>query len=182
MTDEAETAARGCAYGLVGCAAFAILFAVIGFGSLWYLGFVQRGGVYDDLRIQLAQSQLNQLVPYVELYRTQRGEYPTAIEQVAEVIPDGTPLSVMDASAPPTGAQRHFFYERIGDDHYVLRALGADGAPYTADDLVPQGFDAAGIGLLLEQPAPQTSPSAPPPGAPDATSAPLPPLSSDSPR
>jgi hypothetical protein len=179
VSDEAEAAAKGCAYGLVGCAGFAILFAVIGFGSLWYFGFVQRGGVYDGLRVQLAQSQLNQLVPYVELYRTQRGEYPTAIEQLNEVIPENTPLTTMDASMPPTGEQRQFFYERVDADHYVLRGLGADGAPYTDDDLVPQGFETAGIGLLLERPS-QQAPTAVSP--PDATPAPSATPNSDSPR
>src|SRR5947209_6723444 len=43
-----------------------ITFTLVLYGGLFYFGFVQRGGVYDHLRVQLAQSQLNALVPAVE--------------------------------------------------------------------------------------------------------------------
>jgi hypothetical protein len=39
-----------------------IAFSFIIFGSLFYFGFVQRGGIYDNLRVKLAQSGLNSLV------------------------------------------------------------------------------------------------------------------------
>jgi hypothetical protein len=124
------------------------------FAALFYFGFVQRGGVYDDLRAQLTQTQLNQLVPYIELYRTQRGAYPDSLEQVAELIPANTPVMIQDTSmmqVGPTG--RLYYYERVGEDHYILRSVGADGAPFTNDDIVPNGFQSGGVGLLLEKPA-----------------------------
>ncbi|MCP4094680.1 MAG: type II secretion system protein G, partial [Planctomycetaceae bacterium] len=37
-------------------------FSVILYGALFYFGFVQRGGVYDDLRVQLSKNTITSLV------------------------------------------------------------------------------------------------------------------------
>jgi hypothetical protein len=153
MDSEEDKTARGCVIGAAGCAGVFAIVLVGAFAALFYFGFVQRGGVYDGLRLQLAQSQLNQLVPYVELYRTQRGSYPETIDQLTEIIPPVTVVGAYDPSAPPTGAPRKFHYERVDADHYILRGVGADGEVFTEDDIVPQGFEAGGLGLLLERPA-----------------------------
>ena len=39
------------------------------YGALFYFGFVQRGGVYDEMRRQLAVNTLSTLVSEVEFYR-----------------------------------------------------------------------------------------------------------------
>jgi hypothetical protein len=153
--NEAKTRSANSSGVAIGCFAAAAIVAVlfaIAFTSLWYFGFVQRGGVYDGLRVQLAQTELNQLVPYVELYRTERGVYPVHIDQISAIIPRDVPVLTIDPSAPPTGPQRSFFYEKVGDNHYRLRGVGADGVAFTRDDIVPQGFQSGGIGLLLDRP------------------------------
>jgi hypothetical protein len=46
------------------------------YGSLFYFGFAKRGGIYDELRTQLARNSLNTLVQAVEFYKVQHGSYP----------------------------------------------------------------------------------------------------------
>jgi len=41
-------------------------FSFVLYGALFYFGFAQRGGVYDDLRVKLAQTSINSLVPSIE--------------------------------------------------------------------------------------------------------------------
>ncbi len=156
-----EQAPRGC-YVATGClVAVAIAVVLIGltFAALFYFGFVQRGGVYDSLRVQLAQSQLSQLVPYIELYHTQNGVYPERIERVADVIPEGIPITVWDATEVSLGGDqdRAYHYQRVGAEHYILRGVGADGVVFTDDDILPSGYEQTRTGLLLERP-----PAAPP--------------------
>ena len=159
-------------YVAAGCLAAVVIAAVllaVMFGSLFYFGFVQRGGVYDGLRAQLAVSQLNQLVPFVEMYRTRHGAYPDSIEQVAEIIPERTPVVIHDTTVVPMGEQpRLFYYERVGEAGYILRGVGADGEAFTADDIVPDGYPPGSSGLLLERPAPpaQETPQQTPNAAP----------------
>jgi hypothetical protein len=148
-----EKPPTGC-YVAMGCVGAVIVVFALMFVALFYFGFVQRGGVYDAMRVQLAQGQLNQLVPYIELYRTQRGAYPDTLEQVAEIIPANTAVMIQDVSIVQVGPNgRLYHYERAGDDHYILRSVGADGAPFTEDDIIPNGFPSGGVGLLLEKPA-----------------------------
>ncbi len=40
-----------------------ISFTVLLYGGLFYFGFVQRGGVYDELRTKLARTMPDSLVP-----------------------------------------------------------------------------------------------------------------------
>src|ERR1700722_2798253 len=63
--------------GALGIASSALLY-----GGLFYFGFVQRGGIYDHLRQQLAQSSLNSLVPLVEFYKIQHGKYPSSLKEL----------------------------------------------------------------------------------------------------
>ncbi len=155
----------GC-YVALGCLGALVVAVALMFVALFYFGFAQRGGVYDGLRAQLAQGQLNQLVPYIELYRTQRGGYPNSLEQVAEIIPSNVPVMIYDASIVQVGpGSRLYHYERVGDDHYVLRSAGQDGVPFTDDDIVPDGFSDGGVGLLLNRP--EAEPSPPPLSTPN---------------
>jgi hypothetical protein len=148
--------AMGCAGAL---AAIAVLIA-FAFVALFYFGFVQRGGVYDDLRVKLAQSQLNQLIPYIEMYRSRHGAYPDNLEQVAELVPENTPVMIHDASAPPTGPSRPYHYERVGEEHFILRSVGADGVAFTDDDIVPDGYVGGQTGLVLERAVAPPAPAA----------------------
>jgi hypothetical protein len=63
---------------------------------------------------------------------------------------------IYDASI--TGLNAHprlFFYQRIGCDHYYLRAVGPDGLPFTRDDIVPDVDPATAtkLGLLTAKQA-----------------------------
>jgi hypothetical protein len=114
-------------------------FTIVLYGALFYFGFVQRGGVYDDLRSRMAQSTVNSLVPAIELYKLQNGRYPDTLQELQKSLPKDSTVFVFDPSVVQFGGQpRYFFYERVGDDNYYLRGLGQDGIPFTADDIVPQ--------------------------------------------
>ncbi|GMW07611.1 MAG: type II secretion system protein G [Gammaproteobacteria bacterium] len=131
-----------------------IAFTLVLYGALFYFGFAQRGGVYDELRVQLAQGTINSLVPSIEFYKTQNGKYPESLKVLQDSLPKEGFVSVFDPSALDLGAQpRYFFYQRVGEDHYYLRGLGADGKPFTPDDIVPQfpAVPGSKSGLLVER-------------------------------
>ncbi|WP_139350540.1 type II secretion system protein GspG [Rhodanobacter sp. B04] len=124
-----------------------IAFSVILYGSLFYFGFVQRGGVYDGLRAQMAQSTIDALVPQIEFYRLQHGTYPPSLDALRK---SSSAQSVLMTFDPSTTIPRPFYYERVGSDHYYLRGVGPDGKAFTADDLIPDVDvrDGSRIGLL----------------------------------
>src|SRR6218665_4135477 len=53
-----------------------ILFTVTLYSFLFYFGFVQRGGVYDELKSKQAEGQLTHAIRELEYYKTQHGRYP----------------------------------------------------------------------------------------------------------
>jgi type II secretory pathway pseudopilin PulG len=133
-----------------------IAFTVVIYGGLIYFGFVQRGGIYDNLRAQLARGQLYTLVQAVEFYRLQYGAYPDSLQQLQSTLPKQVPVMTFDPTEfgftrPP----RYFYYERVGADHYYLRSVGPDGQPFTADDILPDVTIAPNskVGLLLDKPS-----------------------------
>jgi len=131
-----------------------ICFTLMLYGSLFYFGFVQRGGIYDDLRRRLAQTTLNSLVPNVEFYKMLHGQYPASLKELGESLPKNTNVFVFDPSRSVL-TSNYFFYERVGNDHYYLRSVGPDDQPFTADDIVPEltPSEAGKTGLLLERKA-----------------------------
>lgn len=142
---------------LVAIGAGGIGFTIVIYGALFYFGFAQRGGVYDDLRAKLAQSTINSLVPSIEFYKTQNGKYPESLKLLQGSLPKDGFVTVLDPSAVTLGGEpRYFFYERVGEDHYYLRGLGSDEKPFTGDDIVPQITLQPGskIGLLVEPATP----------------------------
>ena len=151
LTSQKHGGKRVAAIGASG-----IAFTVFLYGALFYFAFGQRGGVYDDLRTKLAQSTINSLIPEIEFYKLQNGKYPESLEALRASLPKDSFVMVFDPSAGSGfGANpRYFFYARVGDDHYYLRGLGADGQPFTADDILPQVPSVPGskLGLLIERP------------------------------
>ena len=123
------------------------------YGSLYYFGFVQRGGVYDELRKDLAQNNLNSLVQTVEFYKTQNGSYPDSLKTLESAAPQGSFVFITDPTDVTSQPPREFYYQTVGTDKYYLRSVGPDGQPFTDDDIVPQIASAADskIGLLTEQ-------------------------------
>jgi hypothetical protein len=128
-----------------------ILSSVLLYGGLFYFGFVQRGGIYDSLRVRLAQSMLTSLVPAIEYYKIQHGGYPLDLDTLRKSLPKDSFISVSD----PTDVRqpKNFYYERVGNDHYYLRSVGPDGEPFTADDILPEIDQATSknLGLLLDR-------------------------------
>jgi hypothetical protein len=134
-----------------------ILCTVVLYGSLFYFGFIQRGGVYDKLRLQLAEQSLNSTVHELEYYKLQHGHYPTTLGEITSSasgpsMPVGMdPLAIMPGNR---ARDPHFYYEvNLAGDHYFLRSVGGDGIPFTADDVLPTIPEAERVhtGLLLRQ-------------------------------
>ena len=115
-----------------------IAFTIILYSSLFYFGLKERGGVYDELRTQLAQSNLLQTVQAIEFYKVQNGKYPISLEVLKESLPQGSMVNLMDITDVSFEHQpRYFYYELIDENTYYLLGLGVDNIPYTKDDILP---------------------------------------------
>ena len=114
------------------------------------VGFVQRGGIFDELKIELAETTLTSLVRDVEFYKTQNGAYPTSLKALLKSLPDAYVFDPTQVKLD-TKQQHFFYYHRVGDAHYYLLGVGADGEAFTGDDIHPNvevGPD-SGVGLLI---------------------------------
>jgi Type II secretion system (T2SS), protein G len=129
-----------------------ILFSAVLYGALFYYGFYQRGGVYDELRVKLAQTQIDSLVAQIELYRVQNGKYPQTLKELQDSLPKGSlaAAAIIDPTQVHATKSVLFFYEPVGDDHYYLRGVGGDGIAFTDDDILPRVTMAGTIGLLKD--------------------------------
>jgi hypothetical protein len=138
-----------------------IAFTIAFYSSLFYFGFVRRGGDYDNLRTMMAQDCLDSAVKSVEFYRQINGGYPNSIDVLARSMPENSLDKVclydprlqlpfqMFKSSTTTG---FFYYQKIGTDHYYLRGLALDGKPFSPGALVPNVKD-PNLGLLIDPPA-----------------------------
>ena len=105
-----------------------------------YIGFVLRGGVFDDAGAQLAQSLLPTLVKSIEYYKLQNGHYPKSLLDLKGEDGKEEFLFIHDPTHMElkAGEPRLFFYQLEPDGaHYYLLSVGPDGTPFTADDIVP---------------------------------------------
>lgn len=146
--------ARG-AWQLIVLGACGILFTIVIYSALFYFGFVYRGGIFDELRSQLAVTMLNDAIKEIEFYKVQHGQYPTNLSEL-----DPKNQTQMPKTFDPTiidfGAKRdrHFFYQLdASGSFYFLRSVGPDGIPFTADDIVPTipEDERSNTGLRLQQ-------------------------------
>jgi len=131
-----------------------IAFTVVLYSSLFYFGFVQRGGVYDDLRAQLSKSTITSLVQAIEFYKTQNGHYPDSLETLRESLPENSMVFVFDPTNVQMGGEpRYYHYELKDPSHYYLLGVGPDEKPYTSDDVLPdiEVKPNSGIGLLIHE-------------------------------
>jgi hypothetical protein len=132
-----------------------IIFTLFVYGSLYYFGFAKRGGIYDNLRVNAAETNLGSVLQAIEFYRVQHGTYPESLEVLKESLPKNSMVFVTDPTDVKFGSRpRYFYYERVGTDHYYLRGVGPDGVPFTQDDILPEVHVAPGskVGLLIEPP------------------------------
>jgi hypothetical protein len=129
-------------------------FSVILYGSVFYFGFVQKGGVYDDLRVQLSKNTITSLVQAIEFYKTQNGQYPESLEVLRKSLPENSMVFVHDPTdIQMSGEPRYYHYELKDDNHYYLLGVGPDEQPYTSDDILPniEINQNSGVGLLFHQ-------------------------------
>lgn len=108
--------------------------------GLYRFGFIGRDGIPAPARDPLAQGALNALVPQLEAYKKQHGRYPKSLITLAKAAGVNDHVLIYDPTfAPGPGQQRRLFhYRRLKNGGYFLLGLGADGKPYTADDLLPE--------------------------------------------
>ncbi len=118
--------------------ALGIAFSVILYSALFYFGFAQRGGVYDDLRTKLAETTLTSLVQAIEFHKAQKGRYPESLEELQKAQPEGSMTFVFDPTdVNVAGQPRYFHYQLLDEGHYYLLGVGPDGKPFTKDDQNP---------------------------------------------
>lgn len=114
-------------------------FSAVLYLALFYFGFVQRGGVYDDLRAKLGESTITSLMQAIEFYKTQNGQYPDSLETLRKSLPKNSMVFVYDPTdVKISGEPRYFYYELKDKDHYYLLGVGPDGQPFTNDDILPK--------------------------------------------
>ncbi|WP_436899461.1 type II secretion system protein GspG [Acinetobacter gyllenbergii] len=129
-------------------------FSIILYGSLFYFGFVQRGGVYDELRAQSSQIAMTSLVQAIEFYKIENGHYPDSLETLGQSLPENSPIFLFDTTDVSFGSSpRYYHYELKDSSHYYLLSVGADGKPYTNDDILPnvEIKPDSKIGLIIHQ-------------------------------
>ncbi|CAM4295168.1 hypothetical protein F901_01727 [Acinetobacter dispersus] len=115
-----------------------ICFSIIIYGLLFYFGLVQRGGVYDELRVKLSQTAMTSLVQAIEFYKIENGHYPESLEILNQSLPENSPVFVFDATDVSwNSSPRYYHYELKNSSHYYLLSVGQDGKPYTSDDILP---------------------------------------------
>jgi hypothetical protein len=143
--------ADGRRLALIGAGGVAV--TVVAYSALFYFGFVQRGGVYDDLRIKLAEGTLTTVVHAIEVHKLQTGAYPESLEALRASVPNDTFVFVFDSTDIGLGGTpRYFHYQVVDSDHYYLLGVGPDGQPFTADDVLPKVELKPGsrLGLLIK--------------------------------
>jgi hypothetical protein len=117
-----------------------VLFTVGLYGTLFYKGFIQEGGVFDELRTQMAQGLVNDLIKRIEYYKVETGEYPQTLSEL-QPHKQNSP-SFFSIHEPfvrlnnPT--PRPFNYGPVNQgNNYYLFSSGPDGKPGTDDDIHP---------------------------------------------
>ncbi len=135
-------------------ATFGLTATLIIYGSMYYINSSQRQETRDKLRVELSQGALNRLVPALEKYKQENQAYPESLEALKATLSKDSFVSIDDPrSGRHANEFKPFYYQRVDANHYYLRSLGADGRPFTSDDMVPQITPptSENMGLLLEQ-------------------------------
>ncbi|MDO6525750.1 type II secretion system protein GspG [Motilimonas sp. 1_MG-2023] len=122
-----------------------ILFTVVVYGALGYFGFVEKGGVYDDLRTSLAKSTLSSAVQAIEFYKVQHGHYPASLETLENSLPENSMVFLQDPSLVESSDSKYFYYVLINENEYHIRAYGRDGILNTNDDVLPEPIEKIGL-------------------------------------
>jgi len=125
-----------------------ILFTIIVYSSLGYFGFVQKGGVYDELRANLAKTTLTGAVQAIEFYKTQNGHFPESLEILQQSLPENSMVFLHDPASVDGSETKYLYYFLINENQYHIRSYGRDGIINTNDDILPDPID--NIGLVID--------------------------------
>jgi hypothetical protein len=124
-------------------------------GGLRLMQRLERLDTFDLMRAGIARSTLDRLVPAIEFYKVQYGNYPATLGELQRSLPRHSDLLIIDPMTVRLGSMPSpFFYQRVDADHYYLRSVGPDGIPFTADDIVPsiEAIPGGKLGLLKKPP------------------------------
>jgi hypothetical protein len=118
-----------------------IALTVLLYSTLFYKAFVERGGVYDDLRSKLGQATINDLVKSIEYYKMTNSHYPDSLMELQDASGKESLTLIYDPSVKTDFSSKKvptFFYQLTADKtHYYLLGVGVDQKPLTSDDIVP---------------------------------------------
>jgi hypothetical protein len=136
---------------ILGC--LGIAFSAMLYGTLFYLSFVVRGGIFDELRGQLAKSTITNLVRNIEYYKIANGQYPKSLLELKGALGTDSFVFIYDPTVAPGSKEMSTFFYQLTDDriHYYLRGVGLDQKPFTSDDILPNlpEHERIRTGLLL---------------------------------
>lgn len=130
---------------LVGLAG--IMMTVILYGALAYMGFVQEDGVYDELRANMAKTQLTSAVQAIEFYKVQNGVYPDSLQTLQTSLPENAMVFLYDSAQVSMDEMTFYYYKRINDHSYHIRSYGRDGIINTQDDVLPAAIENVGLDI-----------------------------------
>ncbi len=128
---------------LVGSAG--ILLTVVLYGTIGYMGFVQEDGVYDELRVTMAKTQLTSAVQAIELYKVQNGEYPDSLQTLQKSLPENSMVFLFDTAQVSLDEMKYYYYKVINKNSYHIRSYGRDGIINTQDDVLPSAIENIGL-------------------------------------
>ena len=122
---------------ILGC--LGIVFSAVLYGTLIYLGFVVRGGMFDEMRGQLAKSTITNLVRNIEYYKVTKGQYPKSLLELESSLGTESFVFIYDPTIALGSKEMSTFFYQLTDDrmHYYLRGVGLDQKPFTSDDILP---------------------------------------------
>ncbi|MBI2548852.1 hypothetical protein HYW21_05875 [Candidatus Woesearchaeota archaeon] len=106
----------------------------LGVGSFIYFVFMQRGGMYDNIRTELAKEQLISTINTIEAYKVRLGEYPQNITQLSSIGDKTVYIDQLQLGGFEQKEDVYFYYENLGDSYYLF-SRGIDGIPFTNDDV-----------------------------------------------
>ena len=120
----------GLVLGIIG-----IIITVGMYAAIFYFGFVKRGGMYDNLKTDMAKTQLGGTINDLEAYKVRFGEYPQNLTELNLIANEPTYADPLQVNLN-NNKDIYFYYENHGDFYYLF-SRGIDGIPFTADDVFP---------------------------------------------
>lgn len=121
-----------------------ILITVGLYGGLFYFGYVKEDGIFHEMREEQSRDMLPSTVNAIEGYKARYGSYPSALVNLSQI--SDNPYMIYDPLQMdifnPTNME--YYYEKKGDSYYLF-SRGADGEPFTEDDIHPEFEDFPGL-------------------------------------